>query len=104
MSTFTGDGSVLFVEGLKMRPTAFRVLQALHDLGALPGMTQAGCSGQALASSSGVPLHGVRARLQDLRRLGLVESGMFPVVAPCGSQRHYGHCLTCEGVRRVNQG
>lgn len=104
MSTFTGDGSVLFVEGLKMRPTAFRVLQALHELGALPGMTQAGCSGHELAATSGVPLHGVRARLQDLRRLGLVESGEFPVVVPRGTQRQYSHCLTCEGVRRVSQG
>lgn len=64
----------LFVEVLKMRPSAERVIAALVCAEAMPMYHQTGLSIAEIAVKSGLKPHVVRARLQDLRRLGLVES------------------------------
>jgi hypothetical protein len=95
------DGE-LFVEGLKMRPTAERVLRTITEQGATPGVFQKGVSVEAIAASSGLSHHVVRARLCDLRRLGLVESDRVrPTDLPTDDTRVYAHFLTPEGERWI---
>ena len=85
----------LFVEGLKMRPSAERVLLALSALDGQPAYYPRGNTTEELAAYCGLSAHVVRARLCDLRRLGLVQSDRF------GRNIRYTHCLTDEGMRRV---
>jgi hypothetical protein len=95
------DGE-LFVEGLKMRPTAERVLRAIAQQGGMPSIFQKGVRVEAIAASTGLSRHVVRARLCDLRRLGLVESDRVrQTVLPTDENRDYGHFLTREGERWV---
>ncbi len=92
----------LFVEGLKMRPTAFRVLNALFILGRQPTWYQDGSTIAEIAATAGLSEHVVRARLQDLRRLGLVESGECRQAPSYDyAANRYGHYLTEKGLRRV---
>lgn len=64
----------LFVEGLRMRPTAFRVLNALFVLGRNPTWFQDGSTIAEIAATANLSEHVVRARLQDLRRLEACRS------------------------------
>lgn len=93
------DDALLFVEGLKLRPTGERVLDALLTLDGEPHPVHVvGQTAAELAAHTGLSRHVVRARLTELRRLGLVESGRL--------RRHadlYVHVLTVEGVRRHRQ-
>jgi len=92
----------LFVEGLKMRPTAERVLAAITHCGATPSVFQMGATIEAIATASGLSRHVVRARLCDLRRFGLVESDRVrPSDLPSERDRVYGHFLTPQGERRI---
>ncbi len=94
---------VLFVEGLKMRPTAERVLQALAALDGRPDIFQSGNTATEIAHQCGLTAHVVRARLQDLRRLGLVQSGQcLQSSHPTERQTWYAHHLTSEGERRFD--
>ncbi len=86
----------LFVEGLRMRPTAERVLVSLSEMDGQPAFYPVGNTIAELAARSGLTAHVVRARLCDLRRLGLVDSDRF------GRNVRYTHCLTDEGLRRAN--
>lgn len=86
---------ILFVEGLKMRPSAERVLVTLATRDGRPAYHPIGNTIEELARHTGLSAHVVRARLCDLRRLGLVESDRF------GRNARYTHCLTDEGLRRV---
>ncbi|MEM7625886.1 MAG: hypothetical protein AAF333_09670 [Planctomycetota bacterium] len=99
LSANGNDASVLFVEGLKLRPTGERVLGALADLDGQPHPFHVvGNTAADLAKHTGLSRHVVRARLTDLRRLGLIESGRL--------RRHadlHVHVLTGEGVRRHRQ-
>jgi len=97
---------VLFVEGLKLRPTGVKVLKTLP-----PPMTQAQSfqpvmTIDQIAQWSGLTPHVVRARLCELRRRGLVTSGRrwIPLTATWGGVVRYGHCLTFEGERRARVG
>lgn len=93
------NDSLLFVEGLKLRPTGEQVLDALLTLDGEPHPVHVvGQTAADLAEHTGLSTHVVRARLADLRRLGLVESGRL--------RRHadlHVHVLTIEGVRRHRQ-
>lgn len=92
----------LFVEGLKMRPTAERVLAAITHCGAKPSVFQMGATIEAIATASGLSKHVVRARLCDLRRLGLVESDRVRITdRVTDPNRKYAHFLTPEGARRI---
>lgn len=93
----------LFIEGLKMRPTAERVLLALHQLDGQPHPLQAGNTIPEIARHTGLHPHLIRARLCDLRRLGLVASE--PCLIPGGNNREkrYAHYLTLAGVRRAER-
>ncbi|MEM8783467.1 MAG: hypothetical protein AAGE65_11510 [Planctomycetota bacterium] len=88
-----------------MRPSAERVLAALAELDGLPHPVHATGSGtHELADRCGYSRKVVRARLCDLRRLGLVESAdetRPDRQAPRGGARR--HVLTAEGVRRYRQ-
>ena len=93
---------VLFVEGLKLRPTGLRVLRTLP-----PPMTEAQSFQPVMttcqiAAWSGLTAHVVRARLCELRRRGLIVSGRqwSPLGPPSGGVE-YGHRLSDEGVRRA---
>ena len=97
---------VLFVEGLKLRPTGVKVLQTRP-----PPMTEAQSFQPVLtidqiAQWSELTRHVVRARLCELRRLGLVVSGRrwIPLTPTWGGVVRYGHCLTFEGERRARVG
>lgn len=91
----------LFVEGLKMRPTAERVLAAITLSGATPSVFQRGATIESIATASGLSRHVVRARLCDLRRLGLVESDRVRLTdRVTDPDRKYAHFLTPEGERR----
>lgn len=97
--TGASELEVLFVEGLKLRPTGERVLVALADLDGEPHPIHVvGNTAADLSDHTGLSRHVVRARLTDLRRLGLIESGRL--------RRHadlHVHVLTVEGVRRHRQ-
>jgi DNA-binding MarR family transcriptional regulator len=94
----------LYIEGLKMRPSAEKVLHALFRLDGRPDIFQAGNTVSEIAQYAGLSCHVVRARLQDLRRLGLIESEGCPQHATCGDlKRRYAHYLTTEGDRRAMQ-
>lgn len=99
-----GPSGGLFVEGLKLRPSAVRVLAALHDLPggvARPRMFQTGGTIAEIVEATGLSAHVVRARLCDLRRLGLVESvDCTSDGTPKGPTR-YAHYLTVAGVQRA---
>lgn len=96
--TSGGDG-VLYVEGLKLRPTGERVLQALAELDGEPHPVHIeGKTASDLAQHTGLSTHVVRARLTELRRLGLIESGRLRQTADLRV-----HILTVEGVRRHRQ-
>ncbi len=89
----------LFIEGVRMRPSAENVLLALAALDGEPHPFPLGNTIADLAGWTGLSRHLVRARLCDLRRLGLVESGTFSGckrVAP-----RYAHALTTAGARRA---
>jgi len=93
----------LFIEGLKMRPTAERVLAAITHHGATPDVFQKGATIESIATASGLSKHVVRARLCDLRRLGLVESDRVRLTdRPTDTNRRYAHFLTPSGLRRSN--
>lgn len=95
----------LFIEGLKMRPTAERVLQALGELDGQPDFFQAGPTARELAERTGLDPHVVRARLCDLRRLGLAASGPCLVSRAAAERRtRHAHHLTGEGLRRATAG
>lgn len=95
----------LFVEGIRMRPTAERVLAAITQHGATPSVFQKGASIESIAATTGLSRHVVRARLCDLRRLGLVESDLVrPSDLPSDRDRVYSHFLTPEGERRASHG
>jgi len=92
----------LFVEGLKMRPTAERVLAAITHQGATPSVFQKGVTIECIATASGLSKHVVRARLCDLCRLGLVESDRVRITdRVTDPNRKYAHFLTEAGARRV---
>lgn len=92
----------LFVEGLKIRPTAERVLAAITHSGATPSVFQKGVMIENIATASGLSKHVVRARLCDLRRLGLVESDRVRITdRATDPNRKYAHFLTPEGARRI---
>lgn len=100
------DHPILYVEGLKLRPTGVKVLRTLP-----PPASEAQCFqpvmtiGQ-IAQWSGLTPHVVRARLCELRRRGLVVSGRrwVPLTPTWGGVVRYGHCLTSAGVRRARVG
>jgi hypothetical protein len=95
----------LFIEGLKMRPTAERVLRALGELEGRPDFFQTGPTARELAERTGLDPHVVRARLCDLRRLGLAASGQCLVSRTAGERGvRYAHYPTGEGVRRATPG
>ncbi|MEM1353879.1 MAG: hypothetical protein AAGH88_03245 [Planctomycetota bacterium] len=90
---------ILYVEGLKLRPTGEKVLQALAELDGEPHPIHIeGKTTSELARHTGLSNHVVRARLTDLRRLGLIASGRL---RPMGDL--HVHVLTIEGVRRHRQ-
>lgn len=92
----------LFVEGLKMRPTAECVLAAITHCGATPSVFQKGATIESIAAATGLSCHVVRARLCDLRRLGLVESDRVRITdRATDPNRKYAHFLTPEGERRI---
>lgn len=82
-----------------MRPTAERVLCSLASHDGQPAFDPVGNTTEELATFTSLSAHVVRARLCDLRRLGLVESDWY---ARChrGPVR-YAHCLTDNGLRRA---
>lgn len=94
--------SCLFVEGLKMRPGAEKVLLALAAMDGLPEVFQTGNTIGEIAGRTGLTAHVIRARLQDLRRLGLVESDHVRL-SPAANERRlrYGHYLTVAGAARA---
>ena len=90
---------VLYVEGLKLRPTAEKVLKALAELDGEPHPVHIeGMTAMELARHTGLSTHVIRARLTDLRRLGLIASGRLRPKADL-----HVHVLTVEGVRRHRQ-
>lgn len=92
----------LFVEGVRMRPTAEKALAAIAAISGQPGYFQPGVATAVIAAVCGHSEHVVRARLCDLRRLGLVESCKCRMNdEPSDLSRHYGHMLTSKGARRV---
>lgn len=92
----------LFVEGVKMRPTAEKTLAAIAAAAGPPDYHQPGAATAVIAAVCGHSEHVVRARLCDLHRLGLVESGKCRMSAvPSDPTRHYGHSLRPEGARRA---
>jgi hypothetical protein len=93
----------LYVEGLKMRPTAERVLTALKELDGRPEFIQRGNTATEIARHTGLSPHVVRARLCELRRLRLADSGACYISREAGDRRtRYAHHLTVEGARRVS--
>jgi len=91
----------LFVGGHKMRPTAERVLAAITHCGATPSVFQKGATIESIAAMSGLSRHVVRARLCDLRRLGVVESDRVRFTdRRTDAERRYAHLLTPNGARR----
>ena len=98
------SATTLFVEGLKMRSTAERVLRALADLGGRPQMFQTGNTTDEIARHTGLDEKVVRARLIDLRRLGLVVSeNCLLSNLPTERVMRYAHHLTVEGERRARR-
>jgi hypothetical protein len=101
-------GAVLFVEAVRMRPTAEAVLNAFYQLAEAPTSHLHGQTSADLAQHAGLTPHVVRARLCDLRRLGLVASApLYPwhprhlwSPRPLTRSRHRLHALTPEGWRR----
>jgi len=94
---------VLFVEGLKLRPTGLKVLQTLPPPVTDAESFQPILTAAQIAGWSGLTPHVVRARLCELRRRGLVVSGRrwVPLTPTWGGIYRYGHHLTREGARRV---
>jgi len=90
----------LFVEGVKLKPTALRILRVLDEFGAWQTSTF-GCTTADLATVTRQKRQVVRARLVELRRLGLIDSGQYRDCVRRGPQRLYAHALTAEGIRRV---
>ncbi|MEM6260756.1 MAG: hypothetical protein AAGI37_21115 [Planctomycetota bacterium] len=87
------------MEGLKLRPTGERVLHALAELDGEPHPVHIeGKTASDLAQYTGLSTHVVRARLADLRRLRLIESGRLRPKADV-----HVHVLTVEGLRRHRQ-
>lgn len=85
-----------------MRPSAEKVLAALDRLDGRPRIVyQTGNTIAQLSLATGLSRHVIRARLQDLRRLGLVESGLCRILQGESTQNLYGHYLTGEGMRRA---
>lgn len=95
------DSGVLFVECIRMRPSAERVLAALAIIGGGPGFWQAHCTTFEIAERTGLTRHQVRARLCDLRRKGLVESWRRRRKKLADPRRN--HYLTKLGDRRAKQ-
>lgn len=95
MKSRADDPPCLWVEAVKLRPTALRVLHALAVLERSNSPMSDGISAQALAEVSKLNPHVVRARLCDLRRLALAASG--PTLR--GRSAHW---LTDYGRRRLN--
>lgn len=94
--------SCLFVEGLKMRPGAETVLAALAAMDGLPDVFQTGNTIGEIAERTGLTAHVIRARLQDLRRLGLVESDHVRLTPAANETRlRYAHHLTVAGAARA---
>ncbi|MEM6504053.1 MAG: hypothetical protein AAF711_01155 [Planctomycetota bacterium] len=93
----------LFVEGLKLRPSQVKVLDAIAALGGEPAMIQQGVSVASIAELAKLTQHTIRARLHELRRLGLIESGLCPDLVRRGEPQAYGHFLTSAGLRRLRQ-
>ncbi len=92
-------GINLFVEGLKLKPSAERVLAALGDLDGEPHpVHNVGNTAVQLAEHTGLSAHVVRARLTELRRLDLIRSGRLRRQ----SDLHV-HLLTTHGLRRRQQ-
>lgn len=94
MKPFTEDSTCLWVEAIKLRPTAERVLDALAVAENNPDGSRLDSTAKALAVATKLSPHVIRARLCDLRRLGLAHSYF--------SKRHRRsiHGLTTYGHRR----
>lgn len=89
----------LYIEGLKMRPTAERVLKALYEKDGEPTCWTIGATVEALIELTEMNGHAVRARLCDLRRIGLIESD--PIKRADRKAPRCVHRLTTEGYRRA---
>ena len=88
------DAPCLWVEAVKLRPTALRVLHTLAALERASLAEENGVTTHAIAQESGLTPHVVRARLCDLRRLALAASYSTP-------GKNAGHGLTDYGRRRL---
>jgi hypothetical protein len=82
-----------------MRPTAERVLCALHEKDGEPAYWTIGATVEELIELTEMTGHVVRARLCELRRIGLVESD--PIKRSDRKAPRCVHRLTMEGYRRA---
>lgn len=89
------DSACLWVEAVKLRPSAEKVLSALVDAEDKPESSWLDVTAPAIARATGLSAHVVRARLCDLRRLGLAHSYYSKRI------RRSVHCVTDYGYRRL---
>jgi len=68
------DSACLWVEGVKLRPSAEKILTALINVDNDSEAHRVDPTTPLLAQATGLKAHVVRARLCDLRRLGLAHS------------------------------
>ncbi|MEM9419142.1 MAG: hypothetical protein AAGA25_08865 [Planctomycetota bacterium] len=74
MSVAVEDSVCLWVEGVKLSPSAEKVLTALVAVDNDVEGSRVDATAPLLAAATGLTAHVVRARLCDLRRLGLAHS------------------------------
>lgn len=94
------EGGCLYVEGLRMRPTAERVLTAICEKDGEPTCWTIGATADELSERTGLNRHVVRARLCHPRRLELIESES--IKRETRKSPRCAHRLTTEGWRRAN--
>ena len=91
----------LYIEAVKLRPTALAVLEAIASL---EDPSQGGdtlISIERLAGESRLSPHVVRARLCELRRLGLVDSLKAKRLRSGADRCRRTHAITTLGRRRL---
>ena len=92
------DSACLWVEAVKLRPSAEKVLRALVAAEDNPESQRLDVTAPAIAQATELSAHVVRARLCDLRRLGLAHSYYSKRL------RRAVHGVTDYGYRRHQHG
>lgn len=95
---------VLFVEGIKLSPSATKVMVAIAEIEGSPHVYPDGVTIAQLHEATGYSKHVIRARLNDLRNKGFVVSDQYANGPLASSPCHrYAHTLTEIGWRRARQ-